>query len=363
MCHFCPGHTTSLNGPEAIGGTGSRDGKGDLALHMERRLTVADEQGFELLDAVLDDPFAICEIITDEAGKPVNYRFLRVSQCFEDITGFRGVEGRTVCEIVPGVEPQWIEHYGRVALDRLPSRFSQSSATTGRSYEVRAAPMDPPGRFVMTFRDVTDLQQVQAEQAALLDHAQHLLRELSHRVMNSFAGISAILAMEARAAPKESRAPLDRVQGRVQALAALYRRLDTASQPERIEVADYLGGLVTSIREAHAAVPGVSIETEIAPLSLPTRSAVPLALVVNELLTNALKHAFEGRQTGQVRVTLSAEGDLCTLCVADDGTGIAPAVGSGVGHGLVSAFVGELGGELSTQSGPDGTTVTVSFRT
>jgi two-component sensor histidine kinase len=180
--------------------------------------------------------------------------------------------------------------------------------------------------------------------------------------MNSFAAISAIIAMEARATPKENRAALERVQGRVQALAALYRRLDSASQADRIEVAEYLGGLVASFRDSLASAPGVEVEAEFAPMTLPTRSAVPLALVVNELLTNALKHAFGDGQGGRVRVKLSADEDLCHLCVADDGTGVTASSGSGVGQGLVAAFVGELGGELSTESGPGGTSVSVRFR-
>lgn len=327
-------------------------------------MTLSEQRDFETLDALLDGPFAICSVVTDVDGRPVDYRFLRTSACFREATGLQDVEGRTVREVLPAIEDKWIELYGRVALDRKPAQFTQDSAATGREYEVRAAPLDPPGRFAMTFRDVTELRRVEREREAALEHAQHLLQELGHRVMNSFAGISAIVALEARAAPPEGRAALGRVQSRVQALASLYRRLDGASNVDHVEVSDYLGGIVASFRDSLAASAGIGVDCKLEPVTLSTRAAVPLGLVVNELLTNAVKHAFASGRAGTVRVTLDRDGPTCRLCVADDGGGMAEgSVGSGVGQTLVAAFVGELGGELRSESGPTGTRVTVTFPT
>jgi two-component sensor histidine kinase len=333
-----------------------------MPVHYERNMAVAEDECFETLDALLDGPFAICSIITDDAGRPVDYRFHRVSGCFTDATGLQGVEGRTASEVIPGLEPVWIELYGRVALERVPTHFTQGTAVTGRNYEVRAAPLPMPGSFAVVFRDLTELGRVEAEREAALEHARHLLSELGHRVMNSFAAISAIVAMEARAAAPEGRAGLQRVQGRVQALASLYRRLDGAPQVDRVEVSDYIGGIVTSFRDSLAASSEVAVEVDLSPLMLSTRAAVPLGLVVNELLTNAVKHAFGQGRRGTVRVSLVPEDGTCRLSVADDGDGMAEgATGSGVGRTLVAAFVSELGGELSTESGPGGTCVTVAF--
>ncbi len=331
-------------------------------MHFERTMTLSEERDFETLDTLLDGPFAICAIVTDDEGRPVDYRFLRASAGFREATGLEDVEGRTARELVPELEDKWIEFYGRVALDRVPAQFTEASAATGRDYEVRAAPLDPPGRFAMTFRDVTAQRRLEAEREAALGHAQHLLRELGHRVMNSFAGISAIVAMEARASPAEGRAALDRVQGRVQALASLYRRLDGAFHTDRVEISDYLGGIVGSFRDSLAASAGVTVDCDLRPLTLPAKAAVPLGLVVNELLTNAVKHAFEAGRSGTVRVTLDSAEGTCRLRVADDGGGVAEgAAGQGVGGTLVAAFVGELGGDLSTDTGPGGTCVTVTF--
>lgn len=331
-------------------------------MHHERTMTPSDQRDFETLDALLDGPFAICSVITDDEGRPVDYRFLRTSACFRDTTGIADPEGHTARELVPGLEDKWIERYGRVALDRAPAQFTDDSAATGRDYEVRAVPLDPPGRFAIAFRDVTEARQREREREAALDHAQTLLRELGHRVMNSFAGISAVVAMEARATAPEGRAALDRVQSRVQALASLYRRLDGASHVDRLEVSDYLGGIVAGFRDSLAASAGLEVESELELMTLSTRSALPLGLVVNELLTNAALHAFATGRSGAVRVTLRREGEACRLSVADADGGLAEgAAGQGVGGSLVQAFVGELGGELSTETGEGGTRVTVAF--
>ncbi|TNC68813.1 sensor histidine kinase [Rubellimicrobium roseum] len=330
---------------------------------MFQRLGLIDD-AFDAIAALVEDGFAICSLITDPEGRPVDYRFLRVNRRFEEMTGLRDVEGRTALELIPNLERRLVTLYGHVAQAREPARFRTVSALSGRDYEVVATPIEAPDGFAILFRDVTELARAEAEREAELQRAQHLLAELNHRVMNSFAAISSIVALEMRAAPPEARPPLERLQGRVQALGALYRRLDGASRADRIDVADYLGGNVASFRDALGAAAGVEITADVAPLTLPTRLAVPLGLVVNELVTNAVKHAFAPGQPGHVHVSLAAEGDLWRLTVADDGGGLGGTQtgGSGIGHVLVAAFVAELGGEMSVESGPRGTTTTVDFR-
>lgn len=327
----------------------------------ERQLSAVDDHCFETLDMLLDGPFALCAIVTDPDGRAIDYRFLRVSSCFAEATGLSGLEGRTATEALPGLGPEWIERYGGVALGGPPIKIVETHPETGREYEVRSASLPMPGRFVIHFRDLTELRRLEGERAAALARAEHLLRELGHRVMNGFAAISAILAMEARASAPEGRAALGRVQGRVQALASLYRLLDAAPDADRLEVSGYLRGIVDSFRDSLAAPAGVAVEAELAPLWLPTRAAVPLGLVLNELLTNAVKHAFDGGP-GAVRVSLQG-GEVCRLRVADDGRGMGQGLGgNGIGQSLIAAFVGELGGEIGTETGPLGTTVTVAFR-
>ncbi|WP_210529017.1 sensor histidine kinase [Rubellimicrobium arenae] len=330
---------------------------------MFQRMAMVDDTAFEAIAAFLEDAFAVCSIITDPEGRPADYRFLRVNRRFQELTGFEDAQGRTALDLVPTLEPKWIELYGRVAQGGEPLRFKETSLVTGRDYEVLAAPVNAPGCFALLLRDLTDLRRLEADQAAALEHAQNLLKELNHRVMNSFASISAIVAMERRAAPEGARPPLERLQGRIQALAALYRRLDGVSQIDRIDVAEYIGGNVASFRDAMGAAGPLSVSADLASLTLPTRLAVPLGLVVNELLSNAARHAFARGRAGTIHVALSYLDGLCRLVVSDDRCGEAEgSEDEGIGQSLIDAFASELGGEISVRAGPDGTSTTLEFR-
>jgi two-component sensor histidine kinase len=328
-------------------------------MQFERRMTVVDSGIFETLDALLDVPFALCSVVTDSEGRAVDYRILRASAHLDEVFGVSALEGRTAREVAPSLEASWIEAFGRVAIERTPMRFTQGSVIAHRDYEVSATPVDPPGCFVVAFRNLTARQKDEAEQSRAVDQAQRLLKELGHRVMNSFASISAILAMEARAASPEGRTALKRVQGRVQALAALYRRLDGAPEMERIEVAGYLAGNVQSFRDAFAAAAGLSVECDLSSLTLSTRSAVPLALIANELLTDATAQALETGRAGSLRVSLHEEEGLCRLRVEHGG---GPVAEGSISRGLIEAFAAELGGELAFEAMPEGTRATVVFR-
>jgi PAS domain S-box-containing protein len=102
------------------------------------------------------DGFAVHEIICNEAGQPVDYRFLAVNPAFERLTGLTAgaVVGRTAREVLPGLESEWVESYGRVALTGQPAHFEQRATSLGKVFEVRAF-CPRPGRFACVFVDTT----------------------------------------------------------------------------------------------------------------------------------------------------------------------------------------------------------------
>lgn len=107
---------------------------------------------------------AVHEIIVDESGKPVDYRFLEVNPEFEKLTGLRAsdIVGRRAREVIPDVEPEWIERYGRVALSGIPEQFESYSAALGRHFLVRAF-RPAPGQFAALFFDVTERTRAEAD--------------------------------------------------------------------------------------------------------------------------------------------------------------------------------------------------------
>ncbi len=109
----------------------------------------------ELFESMVEG-FALHEIVLDAAGNPVDYRFLAANPAFEAMTGLSAgdIVGRTALEVLPGLEPGWIERYGRVATTGEPERFLSYSSPLERWYDVHAY-SPGPGRFATVFTDVT----------------------------------------------------------------------------------------------------------------------------------------------------------------------------------------------------------------
>jgi PAS domain S-box-containing protein len=133
----------------------------DMAAREPRPSTwAAGESGFTRLLNEMGSGGALHEIITDEAGRPVDYRFLHVNPAFEELTGLRAADilGKRALEVIPTLEPVWIERYGRVALTGEPDQFESYSAALGRHYKVNAY-RPQPGLFAVVFHDVTELRE------------------------------------------------------------------------------------------------------------------------------------------------------------------------------------------------------------
>jgi two-component sensor histidine kinase len=127
---------------------------------------------------------------------------------------------------------------------------------------------------------------------------------------------------------------------------------------EAVDATSYLEdlcrGLVASVQNGTA----ISLKTDIENALLPTDRAIPIGLIVNELVTNAIKYAFPPNAKGTVVVTLKREPGKLRLTVADDGKGVDPQrADSGLGSRLVESFTQQLGGQLERESGNQGTTV------
>lgn len=115
------------------------------------------EREYQTLFREMLDGFALHQIIEDDTGRPVDYRFLAVNPAFEKITGLKAVEivGRTVLEVLPGIEKNWIETYGAVALTGDPAFFESYSGTLGKHFQVTAF-RPASGQFACIFVDITE---------------------------------------------------------------------------------------------------------------------------------------------------------------------------------------------------------------
>jgi GAF domain-containing protein/anti-sigma regulatory factor (Ser/Thr protein kinase)/PAS domain-containing protein len=128
-------------------------------LTTENALRHSQNQLQTLFDAI-DEGYCLCEMVLAE-DEPIDYRILKVNPLFETMTGLKEAVGKTALELVPGLEPEWILKYARVALLRESFRFELGSETMGRWFDVFATPVEPHGHFALVFKDQTVLQQRQ----------------------------------------------------------------------------------------------------------------------------------------------------------------------------------------------------------
>lgn len=183
-----------------------------------------------------------------------------------------------------------------------------------------------------------------------------MLREVHHLLGNSMQMISSLLYLHGRGMRDHAaRAVLDRMHGRVRAMSLAHKLL---YQSEVLDVREYVEGIVVEVARSF---PGdVSVSTDVAPLAIRPDAATPFGLVLYELTSNALAHAFPDGRHGTVLVSLRAiDEEIHELRVADDGIGLPPDQGTDTpGLTMVTRLVDQLQGELVIERG-SGTTVVV----
>jgi two-component sensor histidine kinase len=149
------------------------------------------------------------------------------------------------------------------------------------------------------------------------------LLELQHRVKNNLQMITALIRVEARGVSDLSTGQgFDRLAGRVEALGLLYRALGDSGGEGVVDLGVYLSEIASAVMRAHA-VEGIHLDLQVDTWLVSLDVAMPAGLVVNELLTNTLKHAFQGRDGGLVTLHSATDGvGGCRVLVADDGVGL-----------------------------------------
>jgi len=160
------------------------------------------------------------------------------------------------------------------------------------------------------------------EAAETLRDKDVLLLELQHRVKNNLQMITALIRMEARNLPEgETGERFDRLAGRIHSLSLLYDLLSAQGLGESIDLGVYLSKIATSVMEAHA-VEGIRLDLTVDAWPVSINVAMPTGLVVNERLTNSLKHAFAGREGGTITLRSLVDDTGCRVTIADDGVGL-----------------------------------------
>jgi two-component sensor histidine kinase len=189
--------------------------------------------------------------------------------------------------------------------------------------------------------DISDRKDAETRQKSLL-------AELNHRVKNNMQMLHALLrGAEREAGSAEAEAILRAASRRVGAMAAAQQVLYDAKSAVRFDAGDFLRALCRSAQQSFADQAAIVVHADEG--MLPNDAAMPLALILNELLTNAVRHGRRGDRPVGIRVALARDSDGWHLSVADDGPGfvLEPTPRRASGLGLVTGLAGQLGGQLS----------------
>jgi len=141
-------------------------------------------------------------------------------------------------------------------------------------------------------------------------------------VTNNLQMITALIRVEAKGVSDRTLGEgFDRLAGRVEALGLLYRALNEPGRGDAVDLGIYLSEIASAVMRAHAPE-GIRLEMQVDTWQVSIDVAMPTGLVVNELMTNALKHAFTGRDGGVIRLQCTNLASGCRVAVADDGVGL-----------------------------------------
>lgn len=210
-----------------------------------------------------------------------------------------------------------------------------------------------------------------ANQKALVDQSlsekEVLLREIHHRVKNNLQIISSLLQKQGRLANDSDAQKLAKEgQERIQSMALIHENLYQSEQLSGVNIRSYLEDLGTNISRSHSK-PGKDIKLDlvVADEYLDLDTAIPVGLILNELLTNAYKYAFPNGSNGQIQVVFQRVADRFELEVNDNGVGLpadhAARSSKSLGHNLVKGLVRQLEGSIKWMKPERGTTVQIEF--
>ena len=249
-------------------------------------------------------------------------------------------------------------------------------ALTGRTKDGHEFPVEislsplvtDQGRMVMSIiRDITERRRAEEIIQASLREKEALLKEIHHRVKNNLQVTSSLLRLQAAAINDDAvRAMFEETENRIRSMALVHEKLYQSSNLSRIDLGDYIRSLGELLFRSSAISPD-TVRLEVSGSTfLSIDTAVPCGLIVNELLSNALKHAFPGGREGLIRVTLDERpGRLIALDVQDDGVGLPPGFDSDrtgtLGLMLVQGLVQQIDGTMSMKSEDEGAGFLIVF--
>ncbi len=203
-------------------------------------------------------------------------------------------------------------------------------------------------------RDITDRKLAQDRIKNLLSEKELLLKEVHHRIKNNMNVIMGLLSLQSDTLKEPSAvSALQDTRNRVRSMAVLYDKLYRSTDFRAISAKEYLTALINEIMVNFPNRMHIDVETRIDDTILDAKILSPIGIIINELITNAMKHAFDGRDKGKILVSFSIHDKHATLVIEDNGVGIPDSINimasAGFGMQLVNMLADQLDGSLRVE--------------
>ncbi len=276
--------------------------------------------------------------------------------------------------LAPGEEDTLGHSLARAGKDRGPihERISWRLTSDGarRCIMTSAVPWhDETGRFQGyrgVDKDVTERVRAERELRDSLAEKEILLKEIHHRVKNNLQIISGLLYLqEEKVRDPEALETFRESRSRIASMALVHEELYRSASLSRIRLDDYIRDLLPRLFGPDPQKTNLTIDSRLEAVDVAIEKAVPAGLAINEILTNAFKHAFRGRPSGSLRLRLTERDGLVTVAIGDDGPGLPPDFrpeeGETLGLRLIVNLARQLGGEITAANDAEGAVFTLAF--
>jgi PAS domain S-box-containing protein len=326
------------------------------------RTTVSRSHLQNLLESIPD-----ALLILDE-----DFEVTRANQAARDLTGYgeSTFHGKTLSSLCSTSSLGEITQTGlapgqRVAIDTtLQTRYGLEIDVT-LSISALDGQTTAADRYICIAHDISERKRSEARLRTLLADKDTLLREVHHRVKNNLQVVSSLLDLQSGSqASPALRLLLGESRNRIRCMALIHDQLCRTVTSGQVDMRLYLHELTHALAWSRGEASRIAIELVVNELALGLDQAVAVGLIVNELVSNALEHAFQDAGSGQILIRLQYPPEIgrCLLEVRDDGSGFQPTARpeSSLGLTLVEALVRQLDGTFEI-SGSAGTTIRVTF--
>jgi PAS domain S-box-containing protein len=313
----------------------------------EERLRESEESYRELAESITDVFFAMDNDLTIT-------HWNKASEYLTGVTA-RDAIGRPLTEVFPELlGSRADEILARVIQSRGPQSFLTEYSLGGAKAVVEVRTYPTRRGLSVFLEDITTRTHAEQQLKASLHEKEALLKEIHHRVKNNLQIISSLLSLQSdHITPENAGEALRDSQNRVRSMAIIHEQLYSSGDLAKIDFSQYIKDLTAQLFRTYSVqARSIELQLDVDPVILEIDRAIPCGMIINELLTNCLKHGFKGRAQGEIAVTLHPEeGGLIRFSVSDDGVGIAPDVdimnSPSLGMKLVRTLTDQLRGQIT----------------